>query len=651
MVTETRPDSPSISGQNYRLLINSISDYAIYLLDPTGLVTSWNAGAEKIKGYRAEEIVGRHFSLFYAQSDRDAGEPRRALDIAARDGRFETEAWRVRRDGSRFWASVVVDVVHDEGGALVGFAKITRDITEAKAIRDANAEMRALQRLNELSRRGEARIHQVVESLPNATLMVDSAGRIRMVNAQAEKLFGYRRADLLGGPVDRLVPDRARDRHAGLRAGFFAAPSSRAMGAGAALRARRADGTEIEVEIGLGQVDTEEGTMALAAIVDISERVRLEGRLRQAQKMEVLGRLAAGVSHDFNNILQVILGGVDVLKDEPALSPQARTFLDLIEGAGRRGGYLTHHLLSYVRKQALTPKLIDPAEALERLRLVLSRTLASNIAITLHPRPDAGRVRVDRHQLETALMNLAINAAHAMPNGGTLSLSVSAAAGAPFGEIGPGRHVMIAVEDTGTGMTPEVLERAFDPFFTTKGLDGTGLGLAMVQGFSRQSGGDVRVTSTLGVGTRFEIWLPEDTTAEAEAVAPRPRGGDVPGVAGNVLLVDDVGDVLMMIEASLRQGGFAVRRAGGGREALAALAETVRFDILITDYMMPDMNGVELIRKARCLRPDLPALVISGYADATDVMADLPNATLLTKPFQRHELLERVTGLMAGAPV
>jgi PAS domain S-box-containing protein len=640
-----RPDLSLFQDRHYRVLIDSISDFAIYMLDPTGLVVSWNTGAQRYKGYQVWEILGQHFSRFYTAEDQAAGLPAIALDTAARTGHFEGEGWRVRKDGTPFWAHVVINCVRETGGALIGFAKITRDITHMRDARDALAAANAkLQAVNEATDRTEARFRSVVEAVPNAILIVNAAGTIELVNTKTEQMFGYPHAELLGGPVDRLLPARLRERHPELRAGRFAEAIKCATDAGRLYGLRR-DGSEFEIEIHLRPIDIDHNTMTLATIVDITDRVRMEARLRQGEKMEVLGRLAAGVSHDFNNILQVILGGVDLLKDEETLSPAGLTFVDMVRGSARRGASLTHHLLAYSRQQVLIPKLIDLRETLDKLSVVLTRTLGSNIAVTTRVDPAVGQVRADSGQLETALMNLAINGAHAMPDGGGLYIEARSAEGETFGEIKHGRHAVIAVTDSGTGMDPTVLARVFDPFFTTKGRDGTGLGLSMVQGFARQSGGDVRAFSALGKGSRFEIWLPEDHARPPEPEMVRERA---PDCTGHVLLVDDTRDVLIMVEAFLRKAGFTVQRANGGEQALAAIAAGTHFDVLITDYMMPQFSGVELIRRARQLHAGLPALVISGYAEATDSLAELEHAALLLKPFDRDELTARVSALIAG---
>jgi signal transduction histidine kinase len=402
-----------------------------------------------------------------------------------------------------------------------------------------------------------------------------------------------------------------------------------------------------------GQVDPRglQRTLQLAIEREAHQRERnlLAEKLRQAQKMEVIGQLAAGVSHDFNNILQVIMGGIDVLKDEKFISPDAHTFLNMIDRATERGSDLTNHLLSYSRKRRLDQTLLDVVEVLDNMSTILSRTLGTDVVVTTEFAASPGLVRTDRSQLETALMNIAINASHAMADGGSLHFEIGSAEAEPFGEIKPGHYVVIAATDTGTGMTAEVLASVFDPFFTTKGPSGTGLGLAMVQGFSRQSGGDVRVMSKLGVGTRLEIWLPQ---AEDDVQPARPlqnTKNNMPGQCGRVLLVDDCFDVLVSIDAFLRTAGFTVLQALGGKQALTALADGERFDLLITDFMMPNMKGPELIKQARLFQVGLPALVISGFASVTDSMADLPGVVFLQKPFRRDRFIAQVSAMVAKA--
>jgi signal transduction histidine kinase len=392
-------------------------------------------------------------------------------------------------------------------------------------------------------------------------------------------------------------------------------------------------------------VQQPDGSVARLIVVarDTTERTRLEEQLRQAEKMQVNGHIASSVSHDFNNILQTVGSGVELLRDEKYLSTPGHKFLDVMGQATSRGAALSHHLLSFARKQTLNAEPIDPRDVLESLRVILPRTLGPHVSVATEVAETVGLVHADRVQLETALMNLAINAAHAMPSGGTLQFVASAAEAESFGQLKPGRYVVIRVTDAGTGMAPEILARAFEPFFTTKGPSDSGLGLAMVQGFCRQSGGDVRAASRPGHGTTVEIWLPE---ISASAAPGSTAAGPV-----RVLLVDDSDDVLIMLDAFLRAGGFTVAQAPDAQAALATFAAGHRFDLLVTDYMMPGSNGETLIRRAREYQPNLPALIITAFAGVADLLADLPGVDFLRKPFQRQHLLSHVNKLLTLSSV
>jgi PAS domain S-box-containing protein len=369
---------------------------------------------------------------------------------------------------------------------------------------------------------------------------------------------------------------------------------------------------------------------------DVTERNRLEVALRHGQKMEAIGRLAAGVAHDFNNILQAVIGSLDLVTDELPVGTPAREFTGTALDAALRGSHLTHHLLSYARKQILWPQPIDLASFLSDIERLLARTLGPHIAIALNVR-HMPRAHADPGELQTALLNLAINAAHAMPKGGTLHIAADAErdAGPPW--------VRITLTDTGAGMDPATLAQAVEPFFTTKGLGGTGLGLSMVQGFAEQSGGTLRIDSTPGRGTVVELRLPAAAAPVFREVA---RPTEQQPVSGRILLVDDSTDVLVTVGAFLERAGYAVVRVEQGEHALAVLAKDLRFDAMVSDYAMPGLNGLDLIAQARLVKPGLPALIITGYA----ALGDAEDMAVLHKPFQRHELLAalaRVVGCEA----
>jgi signal transduction histidine kinase/ActR/RegA family two-component response regulator len=376
----------------------------------------------------------------------------------------------------------------------------------------------------------------------------------------------------------------------------------------------------------------------LRIIKDLHSR---EEQLRQAQKLEAIGRLAAGVAHDFNNILQSVTGGLELVLDDVQAGSSAHEFATIALASTVRGSNLTHHLLSYARRQIMQPKLLEVAPFLSEMQQMLSRTLGLHIAVEVRVDQALPRILVDLGQLQTALLNLAINALHAMPKGGPLLLHARV-------ESGNRKHVVIAVADTGVGMDQATLGQAFEPFFTTKGLGGSGLGLSMVQGFVRQSGGEVHIESAPGKGTKVELWLPAAEAAsrpnEQQTIPAELRG------SGRILLVDDAPDVLIITSAFLETAGFDVVRAVSGDQALAFLALGERFDALVTDYAMPAMNGVELLQRVRAVQPGLAALIITGFADAGAADSLPDSVAVLRKPFQRLQFIEAVLRTVGQDP-
>ncbi len=380
---------------------------------------------------------------------------------------------------------------------------------------------------------------------------------------------------------------------------------------------------------------------------DITDRLALEGRLRQAQRMEAIGRLCAGVAHDFNNILQSISGALDLLRDEVVEPFAGDEFVDIAAKACRRGGQLTHHLLAYTCQQVLQPRVLDVADLLARLASTLRRTIGPHIQIVLDTPRERLAVHVDAAMFETALINLAVNAAHAMPHGGRLRLHLRARRSAAAQSIPAGPYGVLSVEDTGSGIPPELLARVFEPFFTTKGTDGTGLGLAMVQGFARQSGGDVAIASAVGRGTTVEVWLP---LARAPGVARGPDGAEPPSarLAGRALVVDDDADVLATTAAFLERAGLGVATAAHADAALARLADGEPCDVLVTDFAMPGPNGLDLLGRARQLRPGLPAIIITGHAHGL-AGPGAEGVVVLCKPFRREQLVAIVQSLLESS--
>jgi PAS domain S-box-containing protein len=475
--------------------------------------------------------------------------------------------------------------------------------------------------------------------------MINAAGQIEMVNAQTERLFGYTRSELLGASVEMLLPAKMHARHPGLRADFLADPISRPMGAGRSLSGLKKDGSEVDVEIGLSPIETDDGMMVLSTIVDISARVRMEAEVRQSQKMHAMGRVTAGVGHDFNNLLLALSGSLEMMLDGVADLPEVVEWGQMALRATERGIQLTDRLLSFSRQQVLTtwPIIIDVlfSELKELIGHLFETSSTARTELVMMPCPPTLAVLADHTQLEAALINLAVNARDAMALGGCLRISAYDADADPA-IVPPGRYTVISVADTGSGMDAATLAQACEPFFSTKGTKGTGLGLSMVHGFARQSGGEAHITSVVGEGTTIDLWLPSASVpskVEAHVAAPA-RGG------GHILVIDDSQDALLVVSALLRTAGLDVTTKTSGDLALVELACGKRFDAIITDFAMPGMNGLELLTLAREIDPSMAGMIITGFF-APEMFSHLDGIIVLRKPFNRAELIETVQKLIA----
>jgi PAS domain S-box-containing protein len=504
-----------------------------------------------------------------------------------------------------------------------------------------------LLRLNQTIAKNEARFRKVVEAAPNAMVMINAAGQIEMVNAQTERLFGYSRSELLGRGVEILLPVEFRADHPRLRQRFFTELVTRAMGAGKVLYGLRKDGSKFEVEIGLNPIETDEGTMVLSAIVDISERVRLAAQLLQSHKMDAIGRVSAGVAHDFNNLLQALGNSLDLLREAVADRPAARQWIDVALRAAERGGQLTSRLLAFSRQQVLTSRPVEVGTLLAEVRELITHLFEtkageSNNEIVVVPGPPHLAVFADPGQLEAALINLALNARDAMPSGGRLYISAYAADADPE-IVPPGRYTVISVADTGVGMDQATLAMACEPFFTTKGIDGTGLGLSMVLGFARQSGGEAHIVSVPGEGTTVELWLPSAGQPPVPASAEPARSAGA--VRGRVLLVDDSPDVLLTVGSFLRQAGLEVVSLANGDLAVAELLSGRPYDVVVTDLAMTGMNGLDVLEQAREIDPAMAGILITGYY-GPEMQRGFEHVLLLRKPFNRAELVAHVDRLI-----
>ena len=491
------------SERNFRLLVEGVADYALYMLDPNGVVTSWNVGGHRIKGYSSREIVGRHFSRFYTEADRAGGKPERALRIAREQGRYEEEGWRVRKDGTFFWASVIIDPIR-ENGRLIGFAKITRDITERR-----------------------------------------------------------------------------------------------------------------EAELKLEQ---------------------MQKQLAESQKLDALGQLTGGVAHDFNNLLMIISGSIHTLKKGVGSDAKLQRAVSAIEAAAKRGAALTSQLLTFARRQSVNPQVVNFAERINAVREVLDTGVGGAVRLQFDIDRNIWPVMVDVSELETALINLVINARDAMPAGGTIVVAAHNQDSSRATDEGD--YVAITVQDWGVGIPPDLLDKIFDPFFTTKPIGkGTGLGLSQVHGFVHQAGGKVKVTSKLGKGTQVTILLPR---ANASLQLDRVDGVKGNG-SGTVLLVEDNPDVASVSIGLLEQLGYSVRTVADAETALREIARD-GVHLVFSDIVMPgQMDGLAFARRVREIRPDLPVLLATGYSNAAaNVRGDFP---ILRKPYEIHQLSQAIAKL------
>ena len=494
------------SERSFRLLVEGVADYAIYMLDPTGVVTNWNIGGQRIKGYLPQEIVGQHFSRFYTPADQANGKPARALSIAREHGRYEEEGWRVRKDGTFFWASVVIDAIKEDG-RVIGFAKITRDITE-----------------------------------------------------------------------------------------------------------RRESALKLE---------------------------RIQKQLAESQKLDALGQLTGGVAHDFNNLLMVIGGSAQVLK-KYAGDEKSRRAVQAIESAAKRGAGLTSQLLTFARRQNVNPQTIHLRERIDAVREVLNMGVGGTVQLTTDVKADVWPIKVDISELETALINLVINARDSMPDGGTISIGAENVR--LDDEANQGDFVAIRVSDTGAGIPPDIVQKVFDPFFTTKAVGkGTGLGLSQVHGFAYQAGGLVALCSELGKGTTVTISLPRDSGG----IVPDKSPGAASSGSGTILLVEDNPDVAAASTGLLEQLGYAVRWVSNAEEALAEI-DGAGIDLVFSDIVMPGkMDGLALAQAIRGKYPRLPILLATGYSDTLRKVS--LGFQILKKPYEIHELSQALAKVSAAA--
>lgn len=629
--------------QRLRAAVES-SPSGLLMTDVAGRIVLVNREVERLFGYAREELLGQSVDMLVPERMRGPhasfravfhGDPRIRAMGAGRDlfGR--------RRDGTEVPIEIGLTPVASEEGMFI-----------LASIVDISARKKA-----------EARFRVAVESSPNGMLMVDADGRIVLVNRAVERMFGYRREELLGQTVEMLVPERFRAAHPGDRAGFFRTPREREMGAGRDLFGLRKDRTEFPVEIGLNPIENEEGTFVLSSIVDISARKKaeadqrqLEEQLRQSQKLEAIGTLAGGIAHDFRNILNGIIGYGELVREALRGQQAANADLDELLNFAERGKDLITRILTFSRRQGGEHKPVPLAQAVGEAVKLLRATLPANVEIGLEVR-DIPRVTADSTAIHQVITNLGTNAAQAMPGGGRLQVLLETAyVRDSFARANPqlheGEYVLLTVEDNGQGMDPVTRARAFEPFFTTKAPGaGTGLGLAMVHGIMKEQEGAVLLSSELGQGTTVRCYFP---CGRADPQQAQETGTEVVrGQGQRVLFVDDEAALANVGERRLLLLGYRVSVATSAAAALRIFAaDPAAIDLVITDYTMPDKNGLDLARELSRIRPGVPIIMATGYIDdfPPGAMVDAGVTRLVMKPLNLQELSRAVADALGIPP-
>jgi PAS domain S-box-containing protein len=607
------------------------------MLDPEGHVLTWNSGAQRIDGYTGEEIIGRHFSCLFTPEGIAAGKPEEELARAATEGKAEVDGWRVRKNGSRFWANGTVAALYDDHQKVRGFAKVTRDLTT--------------------KRRNDELLRSVLDNTLDAIVGIDEHGIISMINRSGEMMFGWSEFELIGNNVNMLMPAPYRAEHDGYLANYLRTAEPKIIGIGRQVSGLHKDGSTFPMDLAVTEFRLDNQRFFVGIVRDVSDRKKLETQLRQSQKMEAFGQLAGGVAHDFNNLLTVISGYSDLLLTVLPPGDPNREMIGEIHRAGERAASLTRQLLAFTRQQVLEPRFIDLNAVIRDTESMLRRLIGEDVLLTSALGKNISSVKVDPGQIEQVIMNLAVNARDAMPRGGQLTIETSDVElrdeyVAEHPETRPGHYVMLAISDTGSGMAPETKTRIFEPFFTTKGGKGTGLGLAVVQGIIKQSGGSIDVYSELGVGTTFKIYLPSISGRRA----PEVEHGSGRSLRGSetILLVEDEGGVRDLAVTALRGYGYKMLAASSGGAALQLMsAHRDEVQLLVTDVVMPGMSGRKLAETLHAAYPALKVLFLSGYTDDAVVRHGVlqANVAFLQKPFTPVSLARKVREVLDHAQI
>ncbi|KPF71812.1 histidine kinase [Bosea sp. AAP35] len=611
-----------------------------------GVVTRWTSGSEALYGWSRAEALGQiAFDLL------ETVFPQPLADIAAhlrKDGVWTGELTQRRKDGTVISVASRWVVTDSRGGDDFAIVETNVDVSD---LRTMQAHLVAR----------EAHLRSILDTVPEAMVVIDDKGTITSFSAAAERLFGYDTSEAVGRNVRMLMPQPDCDRHDGYMNRYLDTGERRIIGYGRVVTGQKKDGTHFPMELAIGEARAAGRRIFTGFIRDLTSRHRIEEELRQAHKMEAVGQLTGGIAHDFNNLLTVVSGNLEMI-ERRLTDDRSRALLREAQSAAEDGAKLTAQLLAFGRKQPLNAKLADVGQLVSQFSHLLRRALGEAIELRTIVSGSPGTALVDSSQLQNALLNLALNARDAMPRGGRLTVEISTARldsdyASMYPDVRTGSYVLIAVTDTGSGMSAEVRQRAFEPFFTTKGVGaGTGLGLSMVYGFTKQSGGHVQLYSEVGQGTSVRLFLPAASAAlrdvpptVSEGHAPQTR---LPGGSETILVVEDDARVRRVAVARLEDTGYRVLEAKTAAEALRMLASHPEIALLFTDIVMPGgMSGDELAREARLLMPALKIIMTSGFAEPSVVVREFAaEASWLKKPYSAMELAVRIRDLLDERP-
>ena len=618
----------------------SVLDAGVVIIhDVDGRILYWTSGCERLYGYTRDEAVGRR--VHDLLETRYPGPRAEIVDSLSARGAWQGELKHRARNGSTLSIASLWVTRKSADGAAFAVLQSNHDITGLKRVQTELEAQRA-------------HLSSILATVPEAMIVSDEHGVITSFSAGASALFGYRSEEAIGRNVRILMPEPYRAEHDGYMDNYLRTGEARIIGYGRLVQATTKDGKILPVELAVGEARADSRRIFTSFIRDLSSRQKMEQELRQSQKMEAVGQLTGGVAHDFNNILTAIIANLELLT--PMLAdPDQRELAGEAQGAAQDGAKLAAQLLAFARRQPLNPKPTDVGRHVSGFSELLRRTLGEAIELRISVPAETHLSVVDGAQLQNAVLNLAINARDAMPRGGQLGIDISDARldadyAQMYPEVRTGRYVLITVTDTGTGMSEEVRQKAFEPFFTTKPVGaGTGLGLSMVYGFVKQTGGHIQLYSEPGNGTSVRIYLPHAEAAQIDlAHAHEGQGPDLPKGFETILLVEDDPRLRRVLSRRLRSLGYVVVEADNGATAMTELAERPDIALLFTDMVMPGgMTGLELAQAALAMKPDTKVLFTSGYAEPAIARLGLSAGHWLKKPYTADELAQKIRQVLS----